>query len=130
MVWNDVLPPRGSVATDYPNIRRALRPTDEDMSWADLVALVDPKAMKRAGIPPMPPLPDPDISKRVKTAARRAGVTEASVVNAVMGMIGSNDAWLSMNVLLIGPADLSAKVMLIAAEENKRVLDLWAGRTQ
>lgn len=130
MAWNDVLPSRGSVATDYPNIRRALRPTDEDVAWADLVAMVDPKAMKRAGIPPMPPLPDPDTEQRLRASAKKAGVNRTAALFAMLAMVGSHNAALALNVLLVGPADLSAKALLIASEENKRVLDLWAGRTQ
>lgn len=130
MAWNDVLPPRGSVATDYPNIRRAIHPTDEDMLWADVVVLVDPEATRRAGVPPMPPLPDPDTDKRLRASAKKAGVNRTAALFTVLAVVGSHNAALALNVLLVGPADLSAKALLIASEETKHVVDRWAGGAQ
>lgn len=135
MAWNDVLPPRGSAATDYPTIRRAVHPTAEDLAWADAVAMVDPRAAKRVAGDDLMPMLFPDDSivlTRMRRKARRAGVTPFAVLVATLGMLDSHGTLPlpgeGMNTLLVGPADLSRKVLLIAAEEVKATIDLWMNR--
>lgn len=126
MAWNDPpLPLRGSVATDYPNIRRASKPTEADMAWADMVALVDQQAARR--VPGAPPFPDTPRLSEVKKKAREAGVDPPAVVLTLVGMLSAYDGWGEpVDVLLVGPAKLSSAALLIASEEVKATIDLWS----
>lgn len=111
MTHPEPLPIRGSVPTRYANIRRAHRPTEADLAWAELFAIVSPAAAKKArGTAPLPPLPFPN-REQVTRAARRAAIDPWSLAMLLMGVYSAQTRGLEMRVLVVGSARLTEKAM-------------------
>ncbi|MCP2628108.1 hypothetical protein NLB33_35245 [Mycolicibacterium smegmatis] len=131
MSGDNDMPLFGSVATEYPNIRLAARPTREDIRWADLVLMVDPVTSKRSSRKKgsVPKFPSTPVLDRITDKAKKAGVTPESAVSAALAMVSSGNRLTELKALLVGPDELSRRVMLIAAEEVTETINLWMRRT-
>lgn len=110
------LPLHGSVPTKYANVRRAHRPTEADLAWAELISVVSPAAAKKArGTAPLPTMPLPN-REEITRRARRARLDPWALAMLLMGVYSANTRGMELRVLVVGSARLTAAALTIAEE--------------
>lgn len=114
------LPLRGSAPTKWVTIRRAHRPSTDDLEWAELFAVVSPNVRAQMPDSNPPPFPMPNVEE-VTRLARRAGIDPWGLSCLVFGIFSSRLHGLEIRVLVVGSAALTARALELAEELAQRL---------